>query len=133
MKSRGLRNNNPGNIRHNGDTYQGEVKGADKSFKTFSSMAYGYRAMFVVLNTYQRKYGLRTIREMIARWAPPTENDTENYIRCVAEWSHVPADCRITTTNHDVMPDVVAAMSRVENGVEANRNDVEAGWRLFMQ
>jgi len=32
---RGLRNNNPLNIRHNGDTFQGEIKGNDRSFKTF--------------------------------------------------------------------------------------------------
>ena len=48
MKPRGLRNNNPLNIRHSADNFQGEIKGDDKSFKTFSSMPYGYRAGFVL-------------------------------------------------------------------------------------
>ena len=52
MKSRGLRNNNPLNIRHSGEKFQGEIKGKDKSFKTFSSLPYGYRASFVILGTY---------------------------------------------------------------------------------
>ena len=49
MKSRGLRNNNPLNIRQSGEQFQGEIKGKDKSFKTFSSLSYGYRAGFVIL------------------------------------------------------------------------------------
>ena len=52
MKSRGLRNNNPLNIRKNADNFKGEIKGKDKSFKTFSSLPYGYRAGFVILGTY---------------------------------------------------------------------------------
>ena len=44
--SRGLRNNNPGNIRRDRDKWQGEiVPSQDQSFKQFSSMAYGYRAL----------------------------------------------------------------------------------------
>ena len=52
MIPRGLRNNNPLNIRHSADSFQGEIKGEDKAFKTFISMAYGYRAAFVTLATY---------------------------------------------------------------------------------
>ena len=56
---RGLRNNNPGNIRINGDLFQGEVRPSkDKSFKQFETMAYGYRAMFVILRNYIRNYKL---------------------------------------------------------------------------
>ncbi|MBX9055585.1 structural protein P5, partial [Parabacteroides merdae] len=51
MTARGLRNNNPGNIRINGDLFQGEVRPSkDKSFKQFTTMAYGYRAMFKILS-----------------------------------------------------------------------------------
>lgn len=69
MKSRGLRNNNPLNIRHSADVFQGEIKGEDKSFKTFSSMPYGYRAAFVTLATYLSR-GWNTIEKIITRWAP---------------------------------------------------------------
>jgi hypothetical protein len=131
--TRGLKNNNPGNIRFDGTRWQGEVTPSrDRSFKTFESAAWGYRAMFVVLNTYQRKYGLDTIAKMIARWAPPCENDTAAYVAAVAHWSAVDADCRVTTTNRDMMVPIVAAMSRMENGTPALPADIEAGWKLFI-
>lgn len=133
--SRGLRNNNPGNIRQNSDNFLGEIKpSTDPAFKQFESIEYGYRAIFVTLNTYQKKYGLSTIRAMISRWAPPKDNnDTEAYIRAVSSESGVPENSHITSTNKDVMVPIVAAMSRVENGVEANITEVQRGWDLFMQ
>lgn len=134
QKPRGLRNNNPGNIRKNNIVYQGEVvPSKDEAFKQFVTMAYGYRAMFTVLHTYARRYGIDTIASMIARYAPAIENHTTAYIDAVSEWSGVPATSHITTTNADVMVPIVTAMSRVENGVPAVMSDVEAGWKLFIE
>lgn len=133
---RGLRNNNPLNIEKTkgGNPWQGEVvPSKDSRFAQFTSMSYGYRAAFKLLNNYQRNYGLDTIRKMISRWAPSNENHTEAYVKAVSDRSGVPADGRITTTNHDVMVPIVAAMSFVESGVEANIADVEAGWKLFIE
>lgn len=133
---RGLRNNNPLNIEKTkgGNPWQGEiVPSADSRFAQFKSMAYGYRAAFKLLDNYQRNYGIDTISKMIARWAPSTENHTDNYVKVVSERSGVPANSRITTRNRDVMVPIVAAMSFVENGVEANMADVEAGWQLFIK
>lgn len=132
--ARGLRNNNPGNIRLNGITYEGEiVPSKDKSFKQFKAISYGYRAMFVVLHTYARKYGINTIEGMISRYAPASENHTQKYIDAVSEWSGVSATSHLTSTNADVMIPIVAAMSRVENGEAAVMSEVEAGWQLFIQ
>lgn len=130
--SRGLRNNNPGNIRLSSTRYQGEVDSSDTAFKQFKTMAHGYRAMFVLLYTYQKKYHLHTIAEMITRYAPAVENHTQAYIEAVSEWSGVPATSHITATNGDIMVPVVAAMSRVENGTVAVMSDVEKGWKLFI-
>lgn len=131
---RGLRNCNPGNIRHNGVSYEGEITPSkDKAFKQFKAMEYGYRAMFVILHTYARKYGINTIATMIARYAPATENHTQKYIDAVSDWSGVPATSHLTTTNAEVMIPIVAAMSRVENGVPAVMSEVEAGWKLFIE
>ena len=80
--SRGLRNNNPGNIRRGGGHFKGErLPSLDPAFKQFETIEWGYRAMFVLLDNYRRRHGLQSIREMIRRWAPPVENDTERYIR----------------------------------------------------
>ena len=130
--SRGLRNCNPGNIRQSRSNFKGEVRPSrDSAFKQFESMAYGYRAMFVLLNSYHKRYGLTTIREMISRWAPPTENFTEGYIRFVAERSGIAADVEVDSRSERDMVPIVAAMSEIENGVKAAMNDVYEGWKLF--
>ena len=133
-RPRGLRNCNPGNIRKNEIVYQGEVvPSRDNDFKQFTTMAYGYRAVFVVLYTYQKRYGINTIASMISRYAPACENHTRAYIEAVSDYSGVPATSHITTTNGDIMIPIVAAMSRVENGEEPMLHEVEEGWRLFIE
>lgn len=131
--SRGLSNNNPGNIRNSNTKYLGEVRPShDVAFKQFKTMAWGYRAMFVLLHTYSR-YGYRTLRQMISRYAPPIENHTEIYIDQVSRWADVFVDTPLDTLDPAVMIPVVAAMSRMENGIAAVDSDVREGWRLFMQ
>ena len=131
--TRGLRNRNPGNIRKSGTAYMGEVRPSqDAAFKQFETMAWGYRAVFVLLDSYRRR-GYTTLRQMIARYAPPVENDTGNYVRCVSAWSGIDADEPLDTNDRTTMLAVVAAISRMENGREAVMSDVEAGWTLFMQ
>ena len=89
---RGLRNNNPGNIRRNSDVFQGEKTSSDKEFKQFKSMAYGYRAIFKILSNYYRNYKLDTIRKIIGRWAPENENNTNAYIKACLLYTSDAAD-----------------------------------------
>lgn len=132
MTARGLRNNNPGNIRINNDLFQGEVRPSeDKSFKQFTTMAYGYRAMFKILSNYFKNYKLDTIRKMITRWAPPKENHTEAYVKAVSDYAGIPADDPINVNDREQMIRIVAGMSKVENGVEADMPDVIDGWNLL--
>lgn len=129
--SRGLRNNNPGNIRRNSDVFQGEINPSrDKDFKQFKTMAHGYRAMFKILSNYYRNYKLDTIRKMISRWAPENENNTNAYIKAVSDYAGIPAD-DLLSFDREQMIRIVAGMSRVENGVEAVMSDVIAGWNLL--
>ena len=131
--SRGISNCNPGNIRISKVKYLGEVTPSkDKAFKQFSTMAWGYRAMFVLLHTYS-KNGYKTIRQMINRYAPPIENHTENYIKFVAERAKVFADVEIDTTDPAEMIPIVSAMSQMENGVPAMTEQVQQGWELYMK
>jgi hypothetical protein len=130
--ARGLRNNNPGNIRRSAVRYKGEVASADGAFKQFESAAWGYRAMFMLLHTYRVRRSLDTLRRMIGRYAPPVENDTAAYVSFVAARAAVDADAPLDTLSRVPMVAVVAAMSRVENGADAIAADVEAGWELFI-
>ena len=130
--SRGYRNCNPGNIRISGTRYKGEVvPSQDTAFKQFTSMAYGYRAMFVLIHYYYRVLHLKTVRQIISRYAPPSENHTESYIRHVADAILRGPDSEIDLSSMDEMVLMVAAMSRVENGVPANIDEVIDGWKLY--
>lgn len=95
-------------------------------------MDWGYRAMFVLLHTYQIKHNRHTLREMISRWAPPSENHTENYIRAVATAAKVSPDQPLDTKSRETMIPVVSAMSAVENGEPAVMSEVIAGWNRFV-
>lgn len=128
---RGLRNNNPGNIRRNSDVFQGEKTSSDREFKQFKSMAYGYRAIFKILSNYGRNYHLKTIRQMIGRWAPENENDTGAYVKAVSDYAGIPADDPIDINDREQMIRIVAGMSKVENGREGDMSDVIAGWNLL--
>lgn len=128
---RGLRNNNPGNIRRNSDVFQGEINPSrDKEFKQFKNMAYGYRAMYKILSNYYNKYRLNTIRKMISRWAPENENNTAAYVSLVSSYSGIGPDDLISF-DREQMIRIVAGMSCVENGIEAVMSDVIAGWNLL--
>ena len=129
MTSRGLRNNNPLNIRKSGEPFAGEVPSSDPAFKQFLSMAYGYRAAFVILGTYLGR-GLNTIEKIVKTWAPPTENNTESYINNVVLRSKVPRSKVLTNMSGNDYIAVVAAMSWSENGVPAVMNDVVSGFIL---
>lgn len=130
--SRGLANCNPGNIRQSRVCYKGEVRPSrDPAFKQFESLAWGYRAIFVLLDTYRVRYGLNTVRGMVSRWAPPSENHTEVYIHVVAEAVGIPSDQPLDTRDRTTMQRMAAAISRVENGVAADMDAVERGWELF--
>lgn len=129
--SRGLKNNNPGNIRKTSIFWKGEIEGSDSAFETFKDMPHGYRAMFKQLQTYQKRDGLNTIEEMLHKYAPSFENHTENYIKAVEQRAKVRRNVPIDTTNKDVMVRVVAAMSFVENGKPAVISEVEEGWELI--
>lgn len=131
---RGLRNNNPLNIRKNDTKWQGlRDRQDDPAFFQFETMAYGYRAAFRTLDTYRTKHGCRCLADFITRWAPPSENDTSAYIRTVCRRTGLADVSTVDTRNEKQMCGIVAAMSIVENGVEADMDDVRAGWRLFEQ
>lgn len=135
MAARGLRNNNPGNIRYDKkQIWQGEIRGSrkkDKAFCEFVSMAYGYRALLKTLINYRKLYGLKTISEMIARWAPPSENDTRRYAAFVASEMGTDAASPVDVDDGDEMCRMAAAISRFENGEPAVMADVRAGWKLM--
>ena len=91
---RGIRNHNPLNIRRSKDQWKGmaEVQN-DRAFVQFKALEYGWRAAFYLLTrTYYHKYRLYTIRGIIRKWAPPSENQTETYIANVSRLTGIAPD-----------------------------------------
>ena len=110
---RGIRNNNPGNIEITGDVWVGQVaNGREKRYVTFSDPLYGIRAIYRVLYSYSRR-GVYRLDEIIATWAPNTENNTTAYINHVAERLAVAPDAQMT---RDWWPALAAAITLHENG-----------------
>lgn len=82
-KPRGIRNNNPLNIRLGSQWHGLRRKQTDKNFCQFITIEYGYRAAFRLFKTYYDTYSLRNLSSIIGRWAPPTENNTDIYVETV--------------------------------------------------
>lgn len=129
---RGIRNNNPGNIRITNINWQGEVVGDDQAFETFSTPQHGVRAMMKCLQTYERKYGPQTIETLIDRWAPPVENDTGAYVSHVARYCGVSKDAIFSTRNKAEMIQLCKAITLHENGQNPYPDSVfERAWELL--
>ena len=115
---RGIRNNNPGNIRW-GAAWQGLVPPAqrtDASFCQFTDPSWGIRAIAKIMLTYADAYNLNTVQGVINRWAPPNENNTRAYVSSVAQSMGVaPAD-QIDVHVDTVMCSLVKAIILHENG-----------------
>ena len=110
--------NNPLNIRFNSrNNWVGQV-GDYKGFCVFRNEAYGFRAAYMLLCNYIRK-GIRTIEDIIRRYAPPSENDTENYITFVSDDVMIPRDKKLTNQSiHDywTIIMIIRAMAKMESG-----------------
>jgi len=111
---RGIRNNNPLNIEA-GPFTQGQpgYSGSDGRFAKFTSMDQGLGAANTLLDTYQSKHGLNTVRGIIGRWAPQGENDTNGYVASVAARMGIDPDQPLTPEQRQPL---IQAMAQFENG-----------------
>lgn len=118
-ETRGVRNNNPGNIDYNStNQWQGQLKpdpSIEKRFARFDTPENGIRALGKLLLTYQRRYGLRTVKAIINRWAPSTENNTDAYVSAVEASIGVKPGEHIDLTTASAMRGFISAVIKHEN------------------
>lgn len=127
---RGIRNNNPLNIRI-GNVWLGEVTDpTDPNFEQFTSMVYGVRAGFVLLRRYIRHYHRTTIPQVIAAWAPSTENNTVKYVDTVCQLSGISPDAQLKYEDKEQMYRLVDAMIVVECGQHISEQHIRDGYRF---
>lgn len=120
-KQRGIRNNNPGNIDYSASNPWKGQTGSDGRFAVFSDAVYGIRALYKNLQTYRTKYRLVTIRGIISRWAPASENNTAAYIAAVSRAVGKLPDATLAAEDY---PALIAAIIQHENGVQPYTPDV---------
>lgn len=127
---RGIRNNNPLNIRI-GNAWVGEVeRPTDNQFEQFTWMVYGLRAGFIILRRYIERYHINTIEGIISRWAPNNENNTGKYIMAVSSMMGLSPSTKISFRDEGAMTALVAAMVKVECGCEVDAQEISAGYRM---
>jgi len=120
-------NMNPLNIRFDRKTNWFGSRLKDKrGFVQFCAFSYGYRAAVMILRSYAKR-NVRTIGEIIERWAPRNENDTEAYINSVLSFMSprqsepftVDRETIIDLKNRELVVQLLLAMTRVEMGANA--------------
>lgn len=127
---RGIRNNNPLNIRV-GNTWLGEVTHpTDDEFEQFVHVCYGLRAGFILLKRYINRYKLNTIEKIISRWAPHNENNTRSYINQVARGMNITPDTPLLYEDRGTMCALVYEMVYVENGQHIQMSEIVAAYRI---
>ena len=135
VEPRGIRNNNPLNIRK-GNNWKGERQPQkDPAFEEFESMEWGIRAGFIILRKYIRGYNgltekFNTIEKIIARWAPASENNTQAYIEAVAKRTGIPRTQRLSFSQRNYMVAIVEAMIMVECGQPIDRAIIESAYDM---
>lgn len=116
-QKRGIRNNNPGNIKHSADKWVGmSPVQDDKMFVKFISPEYGIRALYKNLLTYRNKYGLNTIRGIIMRWAKKDvhgEVPYENYFAFLEKRLGLDRNAVIPLEKY---PQLIDGIIKFENG-----------------
>ena len=129
---RGIRNNNPLNIRISGQGWRGKIKdNTDGSFEQFESIEWGIRAAIVIVRTYIRQHHLNTPAAIIRRWAPAVENDTKKYIDFVIDRANLYRNEQISSNSKFQILRLLAAMAYYENGVEVPFEHFEKAWSMI--
>lgn len=142
---RGLRNNNPLNIRNGVSRWKGmEEQEEEKEFVCFLTLSMGYRAAWILLRNYHQRLlneGKNyTLGNIIERWAPPEDgNDSKAYVRNVLRLcsgkvaGRQPLPLPDTDEGKPIFTEIIAAMTCVENGIsmdQVDRGSIEKGWQL---
>ena len=120
----GQRINNPFNIRQANQDFLGET-GEESGFVSFESSPFGVRAADKVLTTYGRDYGINTIRGLINRFAPPSENDTRGYINYISSQLGIDPDAEIDLSDPDLRSRILSPMAMLESRTELTPDQIQ--------
>ena len=113
---RGLRDNNPLNIKPAGFSYQNQIGVDDIGEGIFTDTIYGLRAAALDLYTAYYVHGRKTLTDIISVFAPASDgNDVNAYINYVSNQTGIDPNADIGM-NGDVLFKVMRAMANMELG-----------------
>lgn len=130
MSPRGLRNNNPLNIKLGQNWIGRTTPNTDGVFEQFTSIEYGYRAAFIILRKYIRQYRLNTIHQIVDRWAPDGEPFQSNYKKRVCTLACIKPHDPIDFDDATLMVAIVQGMAAVENGCIVDKAPIIRGYEM---
>ena len=132
MNPRGLRNNNPLNIRRVvGTVWKGQlVEQNDPKFVQFTLVEWGIRAAFCILKTCRVKYHATCVESIIGRWAPSTENNTADYIKGVCKLTNFGGKENLCERD---WPALIRAMAMIECGALLPEEVIAKGFALYKE
>ncbi|WP_426879100.1 integrating conjugative element protein [Glaesserella parasuis] len=117
------RNNNPGNIRAGAFAQaNGAIGVGPGGFAIFPDAETGAKAIKSLMKT--NSYKDRSIADAIARYAPPTENDTEKYIQIVTRNTGLDRNTRMGALSDSQLEHVVRAIRTHEGWKEGNESSI---------
>lgn len=134
---RGIRNNNPLNIRK-GNNWLGErTSQTDPAFEEFESMQMGCRAALKLIRNYLSGSDghyppCNTIEKLVSRWAPETENATRRYIDFVSRQTGIHKNQLLWFNRRADMVAIVHAMAKVETGQDIDTKIIESAYDLLV-
>lgn len=123
LAPRGIRNNNPGNIRRNGTSWQGMApdQSTDPDFVVFTEARWGLRAIARIMLNKQAR-GLSTVRQLISGpggWAPigSADQNPASYADFIANELGVDVDQPIDlSADPGALGALVGGIVQFENG-----------------
>lgn len=129
---RGLRNNNPLNIKRNPkNNWVGRAAEQDDPvFEKFVSIPYGIRAAVIILMNYRDKRNARTLYDFISTWAPDSENNVSAYMNTVIKLTGWTYETVVDVYDPDMLFALLDAMIVHENGVRLPAHLIREGMQL---
>ncbi|ELE1399284.1 transglycosylase [Escherichia coli] len=132
-KNRNYRNNNLGNLvfaNQEGATLEAPNAKGEQRFARFNTPEEGIRALANQVSSYYNGTSaaagyqkLQTVSSIISKWAPPKENNTNQYIDNVSKYLGVSPNEKIDVSNPEVMTQLVRAIATKEGGNPAVNNE----------
>lgn len=125
--SRGVRNNNPGNIK-SGQGFNGEINPDKDGYAIFNTPEDGLRALAIDLHTKYDKDGLNTINGIVSKYAPPGDNDTAAYVQHVSQQMNMGANQPLNLNDPQQLHSIMTAVIRHENNNAMPYSEQSLGW-----